>query len=939
MKLRISLIAALVATQLFGCGGSDDTGLSSGGSGSSTEIVEKTFPTNTKDIVFEWVPSANTQTPDAYDLKITNNSDKPLVSGSWRLYVPNLITLITDNQFVPVKSKQVGGYQPSASFQPIGVGQSATYKADVQVYAKGRVIQDLGGAYFSAVAPDGYEQLLGKATWRPTANMKPFASGFAAIFFPTIDDPLSMLDVLMYQSSDVVGKRVFGSRSMDNPVQDPNNPAAGIMLPIQSVKNSFIPYPKQATVSNDTLSLTDVMFNIIASDDLSNERQFLKEGIEKYWGIQGATNTINVELKVDPTAFTNTDKPGSYKLDVTGHITITGIDAAGVFYGNQSLFRLLQSAKPTQQLSKQSISDGPNLSRRTFILDTVRHFSPVAEIKQLIDEMASLKLNVLTLGLNNDNAWRLEIPSIPELTNIGAKTGFGYVNTQDPESNISRKASDDNQYFDPTPMLPGAMMDGPETKHDYYSQQEMIDLIKYANARHVYLNLEINSIGHATALLDTLDFTKFKLVDDMDTSPISGFFGIPRLATANPCMPDFYKFYQTVFTDVKSMYDSAGVKMQSIHLGGDEVFAQANTESPVCENLGLLQMKDMPAGSGDTFKSDFLREIQTDIQTYYYQNIIATAKDAFGEGVMVQFWNDLALHLKPEYIDSKNTEFWIWSGPNVDADKLGQTFGMDMDLLVESLGLDRAMFMDQFKASRETLSLNVKTALATNSAFYLDMPTVPHKNDFGLVTLHYSSDRRVYTFDPFKDSEYKLGSDFQSSAEKMDNIVAALWTETAVTKEMRQHLIFPRLIGFADQAWNFGEERATHTSVGGDRTFTHFNSVLREVELPKLATDGIDYRVELPGAVVNDGMVMASTLHGDSVYYTNDGSEPAVSISFNGQAPVITPSGSTKPCFDVGTISGMPFEFGFSMCNELTNISGVKFIAVDKSGHISAVTE
>jgi hexosaminidase len=150
---------------------------------------------------------------------------------------------------------------------------------------------------------------------------------------------------------------------------------------------------------------------------------------------------------------------GRYTLDVTEDaINILGDDAAGVFYGLQTLRQLLPPAfeyeanrpsgqkTPPVQISGLHIEDQPRFSWRGAMLDVARHFLTVDEVKRYVDLMALHKLNRLHLHLADDQGWRIDIKSWPNLAKHGGSTevggGSGGFYTQDQYSEIVRYAAE-----------------------------------------------------------------------------------------------------------------------------------------------------------------------------------------------------------------------------------------------------------------------------------------------------------------------------------------------------------------------------------------------------------------------------------------------------------------------------------------------------------------
>src|SRR5207248_10119423 len=108
-----------------------------------------------------------------------------------------------------------------------------------------------------------------------------------------------------------------------------------------------------------------------------------------------------------------------------GGIRTVGASPAAVFYGLQSLRSLLPTPPPRAGLVLPTIRvvDAPRFGYRGFMLDVARNFRPKAAALRTIDLLARYKINVFHLHLTDDEGWRIEIPSLPELTAVGARRG------------------------------------------------------------------------------------------------------------------------------------------------------------------------------------------------------------------------------------------------------------------------------------------------------------------------------------------------------------------------------------------------------------------------------------------------------------------------------------------------------------------------------------
>ena len=175
----------------------------------------------------------------------------------------------------------------------------------------------------------------------------------------------------------------------------------------------------------------------------------------------------------------------AYGLETAQGVTLAAADPAGHFYAAQTLLQLLRPAGEKAALRRLpaglKITDEPRFAWRGMMLDCCRHFFSIDEIKEVIDMMASLKLNVFHWHLTEDQAWRIEIKKYPELTQKGAwRDGVGF---DLPTTSTTNYRAEDGKYG------------------GFYTQDQVREIIAYAAARHMTVVPEIEMPGHATAAL------------------------------------------------------------------------------------------------------------------------------------------------------------------------------------------------------------------------------------------------------------------------------------------------------------------------------------------------------------------------------------------------------------------------------------------------------
>lgn len=120
-------------------------------------------------------------------------------------------------------------------------------------------------------------------------------------------------------------------------------------------------------------------------------------------------------------------------------------------------------------------------------------------------------------------------------------------------------------------------------------------------------------------------------------------------------------------------------------------------------------------------------------------------------------------------------------------------------------------------------------------------------------------------------------------------VQAELWSETIRGYDWVQYYVFPKIFGMVERGWNslpaWGEQYNDNTLYNKERAA--YNLQIGEMELPKLAKDGVNFRIGQPGIIVKDGMLYANSQYpGEEVRYTLDGSEPnASSALWTGAVP------------------------------------------------------
>lgn len=222
----------------------------------------------------------------------------------------------------------------------------------------------------------------------------------------------------------------------------------------------------------------------------------------------------------------------AYHLDVTGSgATLAASDAAGLFYAAQTLLQLAPPEVYSPDvvdadwtLPAVTIEDAPRYAWRGMMIDVARHFFTVADVERQIDLMAAHKLNRLHLHLTDDQGWRIEIKSWPDLTTIGGSTEVGGG--------------------------PGG----------FYTQEELLGLIDYAAARHITLIPEIDFPAHTQAALASYGELN-EGGEPLDLYTGTGVIATPLWLDGPMTLP----FVEDVWSEMAALSPST-----ILHIGGDE---------------------------------------------------------------------------------------------------------------------------------------------------------------------------------------------------------------------------------------------------------------------------------------------------------------------------------------------------------------------------------
>ena len=245
--------------------------------------------------------------------------------------------------------------------------------------------------------------------------------------------------------------------------------------------------------------------------------------------------------------------PESYRLDVVrDSMTITAPDAAGLFYGLQSLAQLAEHTG--QRIPAVTIEDAPRFAYRGFMLDVSRHFRDKEFVKRQLDLLARYKFNRFHWHLTDDQGWRIEIKHYPLLTEIGSVRRETVIGRYD-KTDESRNRYDGKPYG------------------GFYTQDDVRAIVAYAAERYIEVIPEIDMPGHMLGALASYP----QLGCRGKGYEVWTHWGISKDVLCAG-KEETFEFVENVLAEVLDLFPS-----KFIHVGGDECPKERWKECPACQ--------------------------------------------------------------------------------------------------------------------------------------------------------------------------------------------------------------------------------------------------------------------------------------------------------------------------------------------------------------------
>ncbi|WP_345954266.1 beta-N-acetylhexosaminidase [Mucilaginibacter sp. PAMB04168] len=290
----------------------------------------------------------------------------------------------------------------------------------------------------------------------------------------------------------------------------------------------IIPQPNSAKAITEEFTLTEgtvISYNGVEIQPLAN---FLQADLLKSVGQTAIIGKLRVSggIHLELVKKLRAQTGEAYVLTVGRKgTTISATSSHGLFNGINSFLQLIRlgqknAGKKTIRIAGWEINDEPRFEWRGILLDESRHFFGMSTVKELLDWMAFYKLNKFHWHLTDEPAWRIEIKSYPKLTQVGSTGSF----------------------------------DDPLAPANYYTQEQIKEIVAYAGARFIDVIPEIDMPGHAAAANRA-----YPAFSGGGSSKHPEF-------TFNPGLDTTYRYLSSILREADALFPS-----NMVHIGGDEV--------------------------------------------------------------------------------------------------------------------------------------------------------------------------------------------------------------------------------------------------------------------------------------------------------------------------------------------------------------------------------
>ncbi len=785
--------------------------------------VEKTA---TPPVSLIWEMGKNGIEPGCFESTLyIKNTGKEVLTGNWTIYYTQMSVpppAVKDN--APILIKQIcASYNqliPTEYFQPLAPGETFIFT----YHQKGSITREMGapqGAYIVLTDKNGKEQKPQNIPLEVLPFDKEYQYQRPGNNYPYADG------VYMYNQNARFDKKVdlevtdiFPSVKQVEKKEGVSNFTSDVKLKWEAVFENEARLLKEKLSSDFQCSVSDIGKTIIELNRLPNDN---KENSDEYY-----------EIVIQDNRF-----------------VLSASSAHGIFNACQTLLNILGNApRLPVALANMQIADYPDTGYRGLMLDVARNFTKKENVLKLIDYLASYKMNVLHLHLTDDEAWRIEIPGLEELTEVASRRGH---------------TADESNCLYPAYAWGCDASDTTSLANGYYSRNDFIDILKYAREHHIQIIPEIDVPGHSRAAIKAMNARYKKYIDTDKTKAeeflLTDFADTSKYVSAqhytdnvvNVAMPSVYRFIDKVIGEFDTMYQDAGLELSVLHIGGDEVPRGAWAGSGICRDL--MQEKGMVE----------IRELKD----YFLEQVIPMLSK---RNIQPAGWEEVAM--KPDGTVNKrfrnnNIVSYCWN-------TVPEWKGDEIPYILANAGYS--------------------VILCNVTNFYLDMAYCNHQQEKGLNWGGYVDEYNSFDMLPYdiyssvkktlkgEPVDIKTVSKLKVPLKKeayaqIKGIQGQVWAETIRSFGQVEYYLFPKMFGLIERAWNmqpawaFQEDNEAYEAAR-----QKYNARIAFYELPRLAKRGVNFRVAAPGIVVRDGLLYANTTIPDAIIrYTTDGSEPTES--------------------------------------------------------------
>ncbi len=306
----------------------------------------------------------------------------------------------------------------------------------------------------------------------------------------------------------------------------------------------LMPWPQEVTLSSGDFTINNE-FNVFIHGDVEENSRifkattrflrymtdksgvFLKEGFPNKENIDTSSATLQIRFKEVAEVSMGIDESYTLKVDKTG-VEINAQTDVGAMHGLSTLLQLIRVNNGSYVFSGVEIKDEPRFVWRGLMMDVARHFMPVEVVKRNMDAMAFVKLNVFHWHLSDDQGFRVETKTLPKLIELA-------------------------------------------TDGQYYTQEQIKEIVSYADERGIRVVPEFDVPGHGSAFLTAYPELGSKPGYQYSLERNSGIFD----PTLDPTNEKTYEFMDTLFKEVAPLFPDA-----YFHIGGDENEGKHWQENP-----------------------------------------------------------------------------------------------------------------------------------------------------------------------------------------------------------------------------------------------------------------------------------------------------------------------------------------------------------------------